>query len=173
MLTCGVSAGSPRNHLRRWQHGRLAGHGLRHQRGCGQAGGRTDGGEQDGHQEHLREPRWQTPGVWGSQRDAEVGGGERPDLLELYPGKEPRGGSAWKLCVTRVPAGSTASTACRRSWRWRPTTPRSSVWSTASQRLVGVAVFWSWLPWWHTAGSVSRLLNDKIVSVGLLCNSTI
>lgn len=87
MLTCDTSAGPAGNHLRRRQHGRLAGRRVRHQRGRGQAGGRTDSGEQDGHQEHLREPRRQTPGVWGPQRDAEVGEGEETNLLKSRPGR--------------------------------------------------------------------------------------
>lgn len=115
---CGNSAGSPGNHLHRWQHGRLTGHLLCHQRECGQAGGRTGSGEQDRHQEYLRKPRRQTLGVWGSQWNAEVGkmrgwmssNSEKTpsgrfslicvtvplqDLPSWQPGGDPEGGGPW------------------------------------------------------------------------------
>lgn len=136
-LMFGYSAGSPGYHLHRWQHGCLAGYRLRYQRECGQAGGRAGSGEQDRHQEYLHKPRRQTLGVGGSQRDAEVGK-KRGWAFSKSPWENIVGLLSLKLCDCS-PAGFSTLTAWRRSWRWRPTTQRSSVWSTASPKLVGVS----------------------------------
>lgn len=133
VLMCGNSAGSPGYHLHRWQHGRLAGHRLLHQRGCGQAGGWAGSREQDRHQEYLREPGWQTLGVWGSQRDAEVGKGGVECPLTL-PGKKPRGCCAWN-CVT-VPLQD--------SHPWQPGGDPEGGSPRRRDPLCGVQQAWNW-----------------------------
>lgn len=126
-------AGSFEYNLHRRERQHLAGSRVRSK--CefrGQVGGWTDSGNQDGHQDHLCQPRRQTPGIWRSQRHAEVG-------------REGWGWGWWQTDVTSVlilwySAGFMTSAAWRRFWRWKPMMPRSSASNTVNQKQVSVCV---------------------------------
>lgn len=68
----GCSTGSSECNLRQWKCYCLDGSRLLSEHKYRQGRWGTDGRNQDGHQNHLLKSRWQTPGVWRSQWDAEV-----------------------------------------------------------------------------------------------------
>lgn len=72
-LICNCCAGPPGYNLHRWEHQCPARSRMCNQRERRQTRRRTDGREQDGHQEHLCESGRPTPGIWRPQRNAEVG----------------------------------------------------------------------------------------------------